>query len=88
MEKLPRQKTGILVRKIGQETMLYDPDLEMIHILNATAESVWNRCDGKTKIDEIKQEIKGDYLLTQDYDFIGDIRQILSDFSRFDLLSN
>ncbi len=86
MKKLPKQNPGILVRKIGQEAMLYDTRQEMVHILNATAEMVWNFCDGNRQIEEVEQKLRGYYTFTQDYNVREDIRQILVSFFKLNLL--
>ncbi len=86
MGKLPTQKPGIMVRKIGQETMLYNTNEGKVHILNATAEAVWKCCDGKMLMNEAEQKLEHSYTHTQNHDIKEDIRQILLDFSRLDIV--
>lgn len=86
MGKLPKQKPSILIRKIGQEAMLYDTNREMVHILNITGEMVWNCCDGNTMLDEAEQKLRESYTVTQGHDVKEDIRQILAGFSKLNLL--
>ena len=51
--KGPLRKEGILSRKLGDEWMLYDRESGVVHVINATAESVWDLCDGNHGPDEI-----------------------------------
>ena len=56
--KGPLRKEGILSRKLGDEWMLYDPESGVVHIINATAESVWDLCDGLHGPDEIATSLR------------------------------
>jgi len=57
----PLRKDGILSRKLGDEWMLYDPAAGAVHIINGTAEFVWNLCDGQHDLDDIAGQLRGAY---------------------------
>ncbi len=88
MQTLPKQKSGILRRKIGNEAMLYDTNQETVHILNLTAEIVWDCCDGTTRLDEVERKLKSTYKLSFDHDVKKDLEKIITDFSNLGLLHN
>lgn len=43
----------LTVRELAEETLIYDQERHKAHCLNATAQMVWRRCDGKTAVDAI-----------------------------------
>src|SRR5712691_1396592 len=44
------RKDGLVVKELGNETLVYDLERDEAHCLNQTAALVWKRCDGKTTI--------------------------------------
>lgn len=56
--KGPLRKEGIFSRKLGDEWMLYDPESGVVHVINATAQSVWDLCDGDHGPDEIVHSLR------------------------------
>jgi hypothetical protein len=63
-QHLPRRReTGIVVREISDEVLVYDLGTHKAHCLNATATLVWKKCDGQTSIPQLaqllEQELKG-----------------------------
>ena len=45
--------TELIVRKFGDETLVYDLERDKDHCLSQSAASVWERCDGKTQIKDL-----------------------------------
>lgn len=45
--------TGLLVRKVSRELVVYDLDRHRAHCLGETAAAVFSRCDGRTSVAEI-----------------------------------
>lgn len=45
---LPARKKGLIVERLDDETVVYDPTTDRMHCLNATAAFVLERCDGAT----------------------------------------
>lgn len=49
MAQLPRaRRTGLIIEKLPNETLVYDSERDSAMCLNQTAGSVWEHCDGKT----------------------------------------
>src|SRR3954470_7208751 len=47
--RLPRARTeNLVIRKLHDETLVYDMETDEAHCLNLTAALVWQQCDGKT----------------------------------------
>jgi hypothetical protein len=49
--------TGLVVKEMGDETMVYDTDANKAHCLNQTAALVWKNCDGMRSASDIAQVI-------------------------------
>ena len=54
----PRQKQGVLSRKVGDEWILYDSEKGSVHVINATAERVWRLLDGAHTPDDLERELR------------------------------
>ena len=50
-------RDGVYFRKIGDEGIAYDPAGRKVHVLNATACSVWNMCAQGQTIEEMAQQM-------------------------------
>jgi hypothetical protein len=49
----PVRKPGVWLRTSDTENVVFDPDTENVHFLNATAMAIWVLCDGQTTADEM-----------------------------------
>ena len=49
--------TGLLVRELDDELLVYDLDSHRAHCLNRTAAMIWNRCDGKNTVAQITENV-------------------------------
>jgi len=53
-ESVPRaRREGLLVQELPDELLVYDLVNQKAHCLNRTAALVWNRCDGKTTVEQL-----------------------------------
>ena len=52
--------TGLVVKEMGVETMVYDSDNNKAHCLNQTASLVWKYCDGTRSAADIAQLVATD----------------------------
>jgi len=53
-QTLPRaRKEGLLVQELADELLVYDRTRHKAHCLNQTAALVWERCDGKTSVNQM-----------------------------------
>ena len=69
MNQLPKAKySDIIIQETAKELLLYDLTLHKAFCLNETAAFVWQNCDGKTTLDELKKLSHGK--LTDDVIFL------------------
>jgi hypothetical protein len=73
----PVRKPGITVKDIGGETLLYSADEEAIHILNPTAQLIWELCDGEHTVADMERAIRASFSVADEHDVLGDIRGTL-----------
>ena len=51
MLKMPRaRKSGLIVKEVDNEILIYDQERNKAHCLNQTAAKVWKYCDGETTV--------------------------------------
>ena len=57
-----RRRAELLIRALGDETVIYDLRTHQAHCLDARASRVWSLCDGRTSLPQITAalEIEGD----------------------------
>lgn len=77
--------SGIHLREIGKESILYDTWNKKIHVLNRTASFVWKQCCEAATVEEITQR------MTESFDVpyqsaLADVQTILHDFESLELL--
>src|SRR5258708_762671 len=47
------RRTGIVVRKLENEVLIYDTENHQAHCLNENAALIWEHCDGKRTVNEL-----------------------------------
>jgi hypothetical protein len=77
----PVRKPGITAKNIGGEMLLYSAEEEAIHVLNPTAELLWELCDGEHTVASMEQAIRANFSVTDERDVAGDIRRTLEVFA-------
>lgn len=85
--KAPLRKGSVLIRQLGEESMLYDPDKGTIHILNPTARFIWNLCDGGHDVEAMEKKLLDAYDIPQGKDVRKDVAGILEAFRDKELLA-
>ncbi len=51
MQKMPQaRKSGLIVKEVDSEILIYDQERNKAHCLNQTAAKVWKYCDGETTV--------------------------------------
>ena len=53
MESCPRRRDGVAVLRGDGETLLVDELNNTRHMLNPTAQALWELCDGSTSVEEM-----------------------------------
>jgi Coenzyme PQQ synthesis protein D (PqqD) len=81
----PAHNPAMLVRRAGDEVIVYDPKLESFHLLNSSAVVVWSMCDGATEPSTMVNEIC-DLAGLPPATVTADVERILSEFVDKNLL--
>ena len=53
MDKPSARRTGIVVKKLNNETLIYDTERHEAHCLNDNAAMIWEHCDGNRSIKDL-----------------------------------
>ena len=71
-------KSRFIAKEIDSDLMLYDPDIDEVHILNGTAQAIY-KCliEGKTR-EEIELELRGHFMLAEGHDLRSEIEECLA----------
>ncbi len=83
---LPQARTkDLVIREVGDETLVYDLANDKAHCLNETAAFVWKSCDGKTTAAKTARDMGRVLRVPAD---IGVVWLALEQLERIDLLKN
>jgi len=82
----PVRQPGIVAKEIGGETLLYNAEEEVIHVLNPTAKLIWELCDGEYTITDMEHMLRTNFAVPDEHDVATDIQQTLAIFSKKGLL--
>jgi hypothetical protein len=72
---------------MGDEALLQDADAHAIHVLNRTAQLIWEACDGEHTVADIERSIRTHFALAADRDITPDIERTLRTFADKGLLA-
>ena len=85
----PQRRSDLLEKPLGDETLLYDADGGVIHVLNATAQVVWALCDGEHTSEEMAQTLADQFDLGDQFiDLATDVQETLAVFAQKGLLDS
>jgi hypothetical protein len=82
----PTRKPGVWLKRSDDENLVYDPQHETVHLMNATAMAIWVLCDGDTTADEMIDAICQLSGLPRDV-VLEDVHRILARFAEADILT-
>ncbi len=77
----PIRKEGIQCRKIGDERLFYDPETGAVHVTNATAEFVWDMCDGQHSLDDMERHLAQVYEVPGEANLRTDLETVIQAFA-------
>jgi hypothetical protein len=52
------RQDDLVIERLGDETLVYDMRSHKAHCLNRTAAAVWNHCDGKATVSEMRAALE------------------------------
>lgn len=82
----PRRKEGVVLRSLGDETILYDPECKKVHVLNVTSLLIWNLCTGDHTLADIEREVRSHFNVDEQSDARADMEDTLLKFRTEGLL--
>lgn len=84
----PQRRGGVLLEMIGSdEAFLYNPDADAMHVLNFTALTVWNQCDGSHSIAEIGTHLRTICQCDVTAAVESDVQEIVGTFAKLGVLA-
>jgi len=85
-ETLPHARTkDLVIRELGDETLIYDLANDRAHCLNETAAFIWKSCDGKTTAAKTARDLEKALHVPAD---TGVVSLALEELRRINLLEN
>ena len=82
----PRSRSDVITRAVRSKRILYDNLSKTSHVLNETAEFIWNLCDGEHTVAEIATEVRAFFDVPADADLEADIERTLGVLKKKGLL--
>jgi hypothetical protein len=77
----PRRRDGLVLRKLGEEAILYNPGTKKAHVLNKTSLLIWNLCTGDQSVQMIENALRVQFDVDGGADVRKDIEETLTQFS-------
>jgi hypothetical protein len=84
---LPRKRASVVLRELGAESMLYDPQGDKVVRLNATARRIWELCDGGKDIPAIAAALQNEFAVDSRADVGRDVAKAVAGFAAAGLLT-
>lgn len=86
LNKRPLRSPGVWLRQARGENVIYDPTTGSVHLLNETAQAIWDLCDGDTTVAEMVDAICTLTAMHRDV-VVEDVDRILTQFGAAGLLT-
>jgi hypothetical protein len=86
LQKRPMRSPEVWVRQTRDENAIYDPATGSVHLLNETAQAIWDLCDGDTTVAEMVEAICTLTAMHRDV-VVEDVDRILTEFGAAGLLT-
>lgn len=74
--------------QVEGETLLHDPTIQKVYVLNPTAALIWSLCDGTHTVEQMVDTVKTQFSQTASADIPQDVDQTLAWFNEYGLLES
>ena len=88
IKAIARRRDDLLVRDLGSEMILYDPESETYHVLNPTARHIWVMIDGARAPEDVQHELSQRYRGVDPGILAKDVLRAVKDFRKKGLLDD
>lgn len=85
-EPKPRIKRSVIVKQMGAETVLFDPESGAVHTLNPTARLIWQLCDGQHSLEDMAKALMQDFRVGDGVEVSHDVKETVERFRQEGLL--
>lgn len=79
---------GVVRQELEAEAVLYHSATGKIHILNKTAERIWELCDGKHSLADMEADLRKRFQISAETQVSQDIKETIEEFNSDGLLAN
>ena len=83
----PRQTEGVFRQELDSEAVLYHSATGKIHILNKTAERIWELCDGNHSLAEMEADLRLRFQIPDETPVAQDVAETVGQFASGGLVS-
>ncbi|MBU0512439.1 MAG: PqqD family protein [Chloroflexi bacterium] len=73
----PLRRPDVISQAAGEETLLYDPVADAVHVLNPTAQTMWQLCDGHHAVSDMATHFQAHFTGTSGYNIVENVKAIL-----------
>ena len=78
--------TDVILKELNGEAVLYSAKQRALHVLNPTAQLIWELCDGGHTPEEMEQALRARFAVSAAQDVMRDVQKTLEMFSTKGLL--
>lgn len=82
----PKRRADILVEGSADEAMLYQPDRDELHVLNPTAQLIWELCDGSHSVNDMVGAVRSRFAAPPEVNILVDVERTVAEFREKQLL--
>ena len=81
-----KRKSSLIAKEVDSDLMLYNPEIDEVHILNPTGKAIYKLLhEGKTS-QEIEEELRNHFVLEKGHNLIRDIEECIASFKEKGLI--
>ena len=83
----PQQIDGVVRQELDSEAVLYHSATGKIHILNKTAERIWELCDGNHSLADMEADLRRHFQIPDETPVFQDVAETVGLFKSNGLVS-